>query len=62
MDSVNRVLNIEEKDVVPAPVKETDPVSKYVEGVIKKPEDLVLILNMPKLLDVGSAPGQKLAA
>jgi purine-binding chemotaxis protein CheW len=55
VDAVNRVLNVEINDVVPAPVRDSDPVAKYVEGVIKKSEDLVLILNMPKLLDVTSA-------
>lgn len=54
VDAVNRVLNIEPKDVVAAPVRDSDPVAKYVEGVIKKSDELVLILNMPKLLDVGA--------
>ena len=52
VDAVNRVLNVDMNDVVPAPVRDTDPVAKYVEGVIKKSDELVLILNMPKLLDV----------
>jgi len=54
VDAVNRVLNIEPSDVVAAPVRESDPVSKYIDGVIKKSDELVLLLNMPKLLDVGT--------
>jgi len=56
VDAVIRVLSINEADRVAAPVRESDPVSRYVEGVIKKPDELVLILNMLKLLDIAT-PG-----
>jgi purine-binding chemotaxis protein CheW len=62
VDAVNRVLNVQEGDVVSAPVRDTDPVSKYVDGVIKKEDELVLILNMPKLLEVATAAVSRHAA
>ncbi|MEO5668628.1 MAG: chemotaxis protein CheW [Bdellovibrionota bacterium] len=57
VDAVNRVLNLNEGEVVAAPVRESDPVAKYVEGVIKKSDELVLILNMHRLLEIGPAGG-----
>lgn len=52
VDEVTKVLHVEEKMCKEAPLKEDDPARAYVNAVIQQEDELVLILDVYKLLDL----------
>ena len=53
VDEVTRVLHPDSESVKAAPLKEDDPGRRYVESVIQSDSDLIIVLNLEQLLEVG---------
>lgn len=51
VDTVNAVIELEEDMLAPPPVITTDKVSRYITGVAKYQNDLIIILDPKKILD-----------
>ncbi len=51
VDTVKAVISLEEDMIAPPPVISTDKVTKYITGVAKYEDDLVIILDAKKILD-----------
>jgi len=52
VDSVNNVLLLHEKDISPAPDMENKKVSRYLRGVARKDDRLILLVEIEQMLDV----------
>lgn len=62
VDEVTRVLHPSPDMVRPAPLKEDDPARSFVNSVIQTGDELVLTIEVSKLLDLEKFQNQKRAA
>lgn len=62
VDDVTRVLHVEETMLREAPIKEEDPAFRYISAVIELEKELIQIINMSALLEVGSGRSKRIAA
>lgn len=62
VDDVTRVLHVEEAMLREAPIKEEDPAFRYISAVIELEKELIQIINMSALLEVGSGRSKRIAA
>ena len=62
VDDVTRVLHVEESMLREAPIKEEDPAFRYISAVIELEKELIQIINMSALLEVGSGRSKRIAA
>lgn len=51
VDSVAEVIEIAEADVEPAPAVGTDDAARYIQGVVSRDDDLVILVDLNRLLD-----------
>lgn len=51
VDSVKSVIEVEEEMLAPPPAITTDKVTRYITGVAKYENDLIIILDAKKILD-----------
>jgi purine-binding chemotaxis protein CheW len=52
VDEVTRVLHPDENMLKPAPLKDNDPANEFIKSVIQTGQDLVLTVDLVKLLDL----------
>lgn len=52
VDSIDKVLNVSMKDIREVPEVESAINGKYIQGIFKHDESLVVLLNLEKLLDI----------
>lgn len=52
VDSVNKVLTVNDSEVSDLPVADTKVKSDYIRGVFKREEDLVLLVDVVQALDM----------
>lgn len=52
VDSIDKVLNVSIKNISEVPEVESAVNGKYIQGVFKHDESLVILLNLEKLLDI----------
>lgn len=62
VDDVTRVLHTDAEMLREAPIKEDDPAFRYISGVIEFEKELIQIINMAALLEVGTSRGKQAAA
>lgn len=51
VDTVRAVMEIEEEMLAPPPAITTDKVTRYINGVVKYENELIIILDAKKMLD-----------
>jgi purine-binding chemotaxis protein CheW len=61
VDEVTRVLHAEDGKIGPAPLKEDDPARHFIGSVIQTGKELVLTVQIDKLLDLEKYKNQKAA-
>lgn len=62
VDDVTRVLHTDPGMLREAPIKEDDPAFRYIAGVIEFEKELIQIVNMAALLEVGINRNKRSAA
>ncbi len=62
VDDVTRVLYVEQSMLREAPIKEEDPAFRYISAVIELEKELIQIINMSALLEVGNGRSKRLVA